>query len=118
MALAAALMHDTIIAANPVTVLAAIFQIGWDYLVPCLVASVAMVLAGLGVWGLLYRMPRMWMEAVALWAFWVFVLYEAMVVMRMLGPDLPRPLAWSSLWFRRRPRWATSRLHGRIYANS
>jgi hypothetical protein len=22
------------------------------------------------------------------------------------------------LWFRRRPRWATSRFHGQIYANS
>ncbi len=22
------------------------------------------------------------------------------------------------VWFRRRPRWATSRLHGRIYSNS
>ena len=39
MALAAALMHDTIIAANPITVLAAIFQIGWEYVVPCLVGQ-------------------------------------------------------------------------------
>jgi hypothetical protein len=117
MALAAALMHDSLIAANPVTVLAAIFRIGWDYAVPCLVASIALVLAGLGVWGLLYRMPKMWMEAVALWAFWVFVLYEAMVVMRMLGLTY-HAHAVELLWFRRRPRWATSRFHGQIYANS
>jgi len=117
MALAAALMHDTIIAANPVTVIAAIFHIGWGYLKPCLVGSIALALAGLGVWGLLYRMPKMWMEAVALWAFWVFVLYEAMVVIRMLGLTY-HAHSVELLWFRRRPRWATSRYHGRIYANS
>src|SRR3974377_2278855 len=78
MALAAALMHDTIIAASPFTVLVAILRVGLVYCVLCLVASVALVRAGLGVYGLLYRMPRMWMEAVALWAFWVFLLYEAM----------------------------------------
>jgi hypothetical protein len=117
MALAAALMHDTILAANPITVLAAIFRVGWDYVVPCLVASVAVALAGLGVYGLLFRMPRMWMEAVALWAFWIFVLYEAMVVMRMLGLTY-HAHALELVWFRRRPRWATTRLHGRIYANS
>ena len=85
--------------------------------VPCLVASVALVLGGLGVYGLLFRMPRMWMEAVALWAFWVFVLYEGMVVMRMLGLTY-HAHAVELVWFRRRPRWATSRLHGRIYSNS
>lgn len=117
MALAAALMHDTIIAANPITVLMAILRVGWAYVIPCLVASVALVLGGLGVYGLLFRMPRMWMEAVALWAFWVFVLYEGMVVMRMLGLTY-HAHALELVWFRRRPRWATSRLHGRIYGNS
>ena len=117
MALAAALLHDTIIAANPFTVLIAILRVGWAYVIPCLVASVALVLGGLGVYGLLFRMPRMWMEAVALWAFWVFVLYEGMVVMRMLGLTY-HAHAVELVWFRRRPRWATSRLHGRIYSNS
>ncbi len=117
MALAAALLHDTIIAANPVTVFLAIFRVGWAYLLPCLVASVAAVLAALGVYGLLFRMPKMWMEAVALWAFWVFLLYEGMVVMRMLGLTY-HAHAVDLVWFRRRPQWATSRLHGRIYPNS
>ena len=117
MALAAALMHDTIIAANPITVMSAIFQIGWDYVVPCLVGSVAIIFAGLGVYGLLFRMPRMWMEAVALWAFWVFVLYESMVVLRMLGLTYYAH-SLELVWFRRRPRWASSRLDGRIYSNS
>jgi hypothetical protein len=117
MALAAALMHDTVLAANPFTVLAAIFRIGWGYVVPCVVACVALALAGLGVHALLHRMPKMWMEAVALWAFWVFVLYEGMVVMRMLGLTY-HAYALELLWFRRRPRWASTRVQGRIYANS
>ena len=41
MMLAAALLNDSLVAANPVTVLASIFRIGWDYVVPCLVSGVA-----------------------------------------------------------------------------
>ena len=71
MALAASLLHENIIAANPITVVSSILRLGVRYLRPCLVASIALVLTGLGVWGLLYKMPSMWMEAVALWGFWV-----------------------------------------------
>ena len=42
------------------------------------------------LFGLLYKMPRMWMEAVALWAYWVLVLYLGMVVDPHDGADLPR----------------------------
>jgi hypothetical protein len=117
MALAASLLHENIIAANPLTVVSAILRLGWDYLRPCLVASAALMLVGLGVWGLLYKMPMMWMEALALWAFWVFVLFTAMVTLRMLGLTY-HAHALDLSWFRRRPKWATSRHHGQIYANS
>jgi hypothetical protein len=117
MALAASLMHETILAANPITVLTAIFRVGWAYLVPCAVAAAAVSLEGLGLYGLLFRMPKMWMEAVALWAYWVFFLYQAMVVMRMLGLTY-HAHALELLWFRRRPGWACSRRDGRLYANS
>jgi hypothetical protein len=117
MALAASLLHDSIIAANPVTVILAILRIGWDYLRPCLVAGLVLGLAALGVWGLIFEIPSMWIEGLAIWTFWVVVLYGAMVAVRMVGltyhahaPDLQ--------WFRRRPRWATSKRDGRIYANS
>jgi len=117
MALAASLLHENIIAANPVTVGAGFLRIGWGYLRPCLMASLALALAVLGVWGLLYRMPRMWMEAVALWAYWVLVLYLAMVALRMMGLTY-HAHAVDLSWFRRRPRWASSRHDGQIYANS
>jgi hypothetical protein len=117
MALAASLLHDSLIAANPFTVLAAIFRLGWAYFPPCVVAAVALLLAGLGIWGLLYKMPSMWLEALALWSFWVLVFYETMVVLRMMGLTY-HAHALDLHWFRRRPRWATSTRHGQIYANS
>jgi hypothetical protein len=42
--------------------------------------------------------------AVAFWAFWVLVLYEAMVVLRVLGLFYHRRSAALG-WFRDRPRW-------------
>ena len=85
MALAASLLHENIIAANPITVLSSIFRLGVAYLRPCLVASITLTLSGLGVWGLLYKLPSMWMEALALWAYWLLTLYGAMVTLRMMG---------------------------------
>jgi hypothetical protein len=117
MALSASLLHDNIIAANPYTIFAAIVRIGWDYLRTCLVASIALFLAGFALWGLVYKMPAMWVEALSLWAFWVFIFYEAMVVIRMMGLTY-HAHALDLGWFRRRPRWASSRRDGRIYANS
>jgi len=117
MALAAALLHDNITAANPVTVFLAIFRIGWDYLRPCLVAVLVMVLAGAAAWSLIYQMPTMWLEGLALWLFWVLIFYGAMVVVRMMGLTY-HAHALDLHWFRRRPRWTSSGRKGQIYANS
>jgi len=117
MALAAALLHDNIIAANPITVLTSIVRIGWGYLLPCLVAAIALGLAALALWSVLYSMPTIWTEGIAIWAFWVFLFYEAMVVVRMMGLTY-HAHALDLHWFRRRPRWATSRRNGQLYANS
>jgi hypothetical protein len=117
MALAAALLHENIIAANPITVISSIFRLGVAYLRPCLVASITLGLSGLGVWGLFYKLPSMWMEAVALWAYWLLTLYGAMVTLRMMGLTY-HAHALDLSWFRRRPRWASSRHQGQIYVNS
>ncbi|MDG3004556.1 hypothetical protein [Paludisphaera mucosa] len=117
MALAASLMHDTILAANPVTVVVAVRRIGWAYLLPTVVASVATLGVALGVYGLLYHVSRMWVEAVALWGFWLYALYSGMVVLRMVGLTY-HAHAMELFWFRRRPKWATGTRAGRIYANS
>jgi hypothetical protein len=117
MALAASLLHDNIIAANPVTVITAIVRIGWDYLRPCLVSALALVMSGVSLWAMLYRIPTMWAEGLAIWFFWVSLFYSAMVVMRMVGLTY-HAHAMHLHWFRRRPRWASSRRDGRLYANS
>jgi hypothetical protein len=117
MALAASLLHENIIAVNPITVVSSIVHLGAAYLRPCLVASMTLVLSGLGIWGLFYKMPSMWLEALALWGYWVLTLYGAMVALRMMGLTY-HAHALGLSWFRRRPRWASSRHHGQIYVNS
>jgi hypothetical protein len=117
MALAAALLHDNILAANPVTVVVAIARIGWAYVPSCIVS--ALVLMGLfGAALMLLTEPvSFWVAAVALWAFWVVALYASMVVLRMLGLTYYRN-AERLGWFRRRPRWSAPSRVGTIYANS
>jgi hypothetical protein len=117
MALAAALLHEQIIAANPYIVLVSIFRVGWDYVFPSLVASVALAFAATAIWALLYHLPSMWTEALAIWAFWVFLLYEAMVVVRVMGLTY-HAHARDLGWFRRRPKWAGTTRQGTIYTNS
>jgi len=116
-ALAASLLHENIIAANPVTVIAAIAQIGWAFLKPSLVAGCTLAFAALGVWVLLYHVPTPRLEALGLWVYWVVLLYLAMVVMRIMGLTY-HARALDLHWFRKPPRWATTRHHGHIYANS
>src|SRR5262249_10924859 len=103
MALAAALLHDDLWAAHPVTVFRAIWRIGWAYAAPCLVAGLALLLA-IGAFWAVATAPSPGLAALGLWAFWLFVLYEAMVVLRVLGLCYHRHSARLG-WFHERPRW-------------
>jgi hypothetical protein len=117
LALAAALLHDSLVAANPLTVVLAVARLGWDYVQPCLSAGVALILAA-GVLGVvLFAMPDLMWAVFGLWAFWVFVLYEAMVVFRMLGLTYYCH-AGELAWFSRLPKWGLPPRFGRIYSNS
>lgn len=117
MALAAALLHDSIAAANPVTVVQAIGRIGWAYLRPALLGGVAVMLAGGLLWVVLTQIPAITAAAFGLWAYWVAFLYLATVLMRVVGLTYYRHrLALG--WYRTaRPRWGAERLN-RIYVNS
>ena len=85
MALMAALFHESLLAANPVTVLTSIGRIGWNYLVPCLVTAGSLVVA-VGCWSMvLNHAPGVGWGVVGLWACWVLTLYLAMVLARMFG---------------------------------
>jgi hypothetical protein len=117
MALAAALLHDTLLAANPYTVLRAIARIGWDYVQPCMVSGVALMLAAAACWAVLFTVSSFRLAAFAFWGLWVFGLYAAMVALRMLGLTY-HDHAPELLWFYDRPGWATSMRIGRIYVNS
>jgi len=117
MGLAAALLHETLVAANPITVVIAMVRIGWDYVVPSLVTGVGVMLSGAALWVVLFRIPSIRLAALGLWGFWIFALYAAMVSIRMLGLTY---YAHSDAlaWFRFRPKWATSTRAGRLYTNS
>jgi hypothetical protein len=117
MALMAALLHESILAANPFTVLQAIFRIGWRYLYPCLMMGFALVFAGTALYVVLFNSASLTLAAIGLWGFWLLLIYGAMVVMRVLGLTYYRYAAELN-WCRARPGWATSSRTGQIYANS
>ena len=99
MALMASLLHDSLSAANPITVIRSISRIGWDYVSPCLVTSLAF-LVDLTAWSLvLLHSPSLEVGVLGLWACWVFTLYAAMLVVRVLGTVYYKNAARLA-WFR------------------
>jgi hypothetical protein len=103
MALLASILHEDLTAANPVTVIRAIVKVGWGYAQSCLLAGFAVLLA-LAVLRASLEVSNPWLSAFLLWAFWVVVLYEAMVVLRVLGL-LYHKHARVLGWFRDRTGW-------------
>ncbi|MDR3639435.1 MAG: hypothetical protein P4L84_36885 [Isosphaeraceae bacterium] len=117
MALAAALLHDHILAANPVTVIVAVARVGWGYVPSCIVSGLALLMIFGAASALLTEHVSFRLAAVSLWVFWIATLYASMVVMRLLGLTYYRN-AERLGWFRRRPRWSAPSRIGRIYENS
>lgn len=103
MALLASILHEDMLAANPVTVFVAIWRVGWGYLQPCLLAGFAVMVAGTLLAASL-TVPNGPASAFLFWAFWVVSLYEAMVVLRVLGL-LYHKHARELGWFRDRTGW-------------
>jgi hypothetical protein len=103
MALVASLMHNDFRAANPITVVQAILRVGWSYFWPCLITGSAIGLA-FGVASLASTAPSDWLFALGLWVFWLFALYESMVVFRILGLFYHRRRLKLG-WFREREQW-------------
>lgn len=82
-ALAAVVLHQDIRAANPVTVLGAIFRVGGEGFAVCLLTAVPTALTAFAV-PFLFTLPGL-VAAFAVYGFWLVVLYEAMVIARILG---------------------------------
>jgi hypothetical protein len=102
MALVASLLFDDPLASNPITVCQALWRVGWGSIRPALILSVAVILAG-GLSVLILAIPIPLLAFASLWAFWVFVLYESMVVMRVMGLEYRRQ-ARKLGWFHASPR--------------
>lgn len=117
MALSASLLHDTLAAANPFTVVTAVSRVGWDYVMPSLTGGTALLLSAGLVWSVVALIGSFKMAMLTLWFFWAFSLYLAMVVLRMVGLTY-HAHARDLGWFSGRPRWGTPGRFGRIYTNS
>ena len=85
LALVASLLHESLLAANPVTVVRSIARMGGSYLAPSVVSGLIFV-ADVTAWVLvLLHSPSLGIGLLGLWVCWVFTLYGAMVVFRTLG---------------------------------
>ncbi|WP_435006394.1 hypothetical protein P12x_003967 [Tundrisphaera lichenicola] len=83
--LMAALLHETLLAANPITIFRSITRLGWNYLGPCLVTGLCLVIC-LAAWTyVLQHSASVGLGMLGLWACWVFTLYVALVICRVLG---------------------------------
>jgi len=116
MALAASLMHNSLLAANPKTVLEAVGRVGWAYLRPSLASGFAVVLGAAFLYVVLCYSPSLPVAAVGLWGFWLYALYASMACLRILGVTYHRR-AEELGWFKVRPKWAIWGRQGTIYAN-
>ena len=103
MALLAAILHEELWTANPITVLTAIRRVGWSYAQPCLLSGFAL-LAGVTVLVAALKASEPFLAAFLLWFFWVLALYEAMVLFRIFGLFYHRH-AQTLGWFRGRTKW-------------
>jgi hypothetical protein len=103
MSLLAVLLHEDFRAANPITILAALARVGPASLKVVLLTAMA-ALPTLFAIPLLFRLPGFLLPLACLWAFWLFAMYEAMVVLRVLGLFYRRH-ADALGWFPDRPQW-------------
>ena len=103
MALLASILHEDALGANPITVIRAIRRVGWGYWRPCLFCGAALMLAGTAL-AAVYEVSNPALAGLAYWLFWVFLLYEAIVVLRVLGLFYFRHARVLG-WFPERPRW-------------
>ena len=104
MALAAAILHENILSANPASVVTAIGRVGWDYVGPCMLSLFGIATTALAWWAVLFHAPSVEVGAIGLWVCWVWMLYQGMVIFRVLGLTYHKHTD-SLGWFHRAPRW-------------
>ena len=117
MGLAAAILHDNLALAHPLSIARAVRIIGREYLAPWLMTAFALLLAVVLWRFVMFHAPNLTVAALGLWGLWVLLLYEAMVITHLLGLICYRN-AIGLGWFRREPTWSSWERSGRIYSNS
>ena len=107
MALLAAILYEDILAANPITVLAAVRKVGVGYARPCLLAGTVGMILGMMFTGS-FEVESPLLSAFLFWLSWVTALYLTMVTLRVLGlfyHEHARTLGW----FHNRTGWGVER---------
>jgi hypothetical protein len=104
MALAASMLNENIVSANPLAVVTAIGRVGWDYVAPCVLAALGIVSTFLAWRFVLFHSPSIMVGVLGLWACWVWGLYQGMVIARALGLLYHKHTDRLG-WFERAPRW-------------
>jgi hypothetical protein len=117
MGLAAAILHDSVGSAHPLTIAQAIYRIGPEYLRPWGVTTVAVFVGEMLGDVVLNEITDLNLAAVGLWFFWVYGMYAAMISARVLGHTYYRNGAALG-WFRAQPKWGAWESSGRLYQNS
>lgn len=102
-ALLASILHDDPLGANPITVGLAIWRTGWGCVPPSLLIGTFVTVAAAGLVGVL-EIESPPLAALAYWLYWVFLLYGALVILRVLGLFYHRHARLLG-WFREHPRW-------------
>ncbi|MDX2038964.1 MAG: hypothetical protein SFX72_20125 [Isosphaeraceae bacterium] len=104
MGIASALLHENLIACNPVTIIQSIVRVGWDYVSPCTTAVFGIATSSLA-WGyVLFHAPNAFVGVLGMWVCWIWTLYQLMVIFRALGLTYYRH-AERLDWFRKPPPW-------------
>ncbi|RUL89223.1 hypothetical protein [Tautonia sociabilis] len=118
MGLAASLLQDDLTLAHPVAIARAVRVIGREYVPAWMMTAAALFLAVMAWRFAMTHSPgNLKVAALELWGFWVLVLYEAMLIMHVLGRTIYRNAAGLG-WYRREPKWSSWERPGRIYTNS
>jgi hypothetical protein len=103
MAILVSILHEDALAANPITVVGAVWTVGWSYAQPCLVCGAAAVLAA-AIFTAAFEVASPAFSAFLMYVFWFVALYETMVVLRVMGLFYFRHSRRLG-WFRERTRW-------------
>jgi hypothetical protein len=106
MSLASIILHNELLALNPLIVIKAIFRAGFPYCQTVVLAIVVVMVAVVGI-EMVDRASGSFLILPATWLAWAWIVYGGMVVCRSLGMTC-HARSQKIGWFPHRPRWGAS----------